>query len=110
AARRRPGGSTPINDPGLRLFILLRRAAYPNNTHARALANMLTDLRPHRSARARLRATSLQSTWDDEDQEAHCRAPPCPSMRSGENDQCGEVRAIARNRRFLTAINTHTPP
>jgi hypothetical protein len=38
---------------------------------------------------------------------AHCRGA-APSMRSGVNDQRGEVRAIARNRRFLTAINNQS--
>jgi hypothetical protein len=52
-------GSTPINDPGLRLFILLRRAAYSNNTHARAVADAYL---PSRNlATERLRATNLQS-------------------------------------------------
>lgn len=33
-----------------------------------------------------------------------------PSMRSGENDQREELRPIARNRRFLTAINIEAGP
>ena len=94
--------STPINDPGLRLSSSCRQHTQTARTLARS-QRCLTDLRPIGAPELCELRIYNQLGMTKIRKRTAVLLPP--SMRSGENDQRGEVRAIARNRRFLAAIN-----